>query len=187
MRRLLSFKPAILVFLSACLADVQSPEHARSPANCVDDGQSPAFNDPPTHREATIEETLFEVVTSEALSADQLDRLARLRSMPTSIEVHVGRLRANAEGLLERDTVVRLDVSPTRWFTARGAPLSQGSAISISWSGSLQNEWGPVALVLTDKDVTGSVNPPPDAYRFEPIGDGLHALVCLDPAKFPPD
>jgi hypothetical protein len=42
-------------------------------------------------------------------------------------------------------------------------------------------------LVVHNGNITGSVQDQGTLYRIEPVGNGVHALIKVDPARFPPE
>ena len=44
-----------------------------------------------------------------------------------------------------------------------------------------------ITLVIKDRSIAGTIRMDRRVFRIQSIGDGVHLLVELDPAKLPPD
>ena len=131
---------------------------------------------------------LFTLEDSAQLTSGQEHYLGSVRANPASAEVHLARLAPDAAALLQPGDTVLLTVSPTRSFSAIGSRVTP----SGSWEGRIENEFGSALLVLHEGDLTGTLQSVPNGgpistFAFRPLGGGMHALVCLDASKFPPD
>ncbi len=151
------------------------------PAPAMASGNSPV----------SASDTLFEILASPQLTAEQERLLSIIRSQRTTAEVYLARLSDAAEEALEEGNAVVLPVSPTRRFTTVGAWVERRTD-SKSFAGPISGEHGWVNLVLTRSGLTGALQSlprdgEPANYSFAPLGGGLHALVCIDQSKFPPD
>lgn len=133
---------------------------------------------------ASAQDTLFSVVSDPRLSSEQKHWLSVIWNRPTTMELHTARLADNAASLLEEGRAIRLDTSPSHYAIAVGEQVERRAPDDISWSGDLQNDYGSATLVLTGKGVTGSLQRWNDGnalnFKFEPIGNGLQALICVD-------
>lgn len=139
-----------------------------------------------------LADSLLVIVPSPALDTAQERRLNLARAEPTAARVDVGRIAANAMEMLQPGRQVVISVSAARSFAVMGQTYSEGLG-SSSWMGRIQGENGEVTLVHTFDGITGGLQTAPtdgstwSVYSFYPIGGGLHAVICVDPSKFPPD
>lgn len=139
----------------------------------------------------TARDTLFTIIDQPQLSARQQEFLSIIRERPTTIEVHLARLANTPAALLEKDRALGLPVAPGKLLLATAEQVTKRGPDDISWSGSLQGQFGSAGLVLTEKGITGSLwvwdNGNLLNFRFEPISGGLQALIRVDQSKFPRD
>lgn len=136
--------------------------------------------------------SLFAVVDSPSLSPDQARLLSYVEAEPTTAEVHLGVLVDSAVARLEVDSTVVFPVSPELSFAAIGGGVTRHAPDEIYWTGSMLGEVGQVNLLLQGDQVLGDLQArseggPTLTYSFRPLGNGLHALICIDPSKFLPD
>jgi hypothetical protein len=58
----------------------------------------------------------------------------------------------------------------------------------VSWIGKVPSESdGSTAMSVNGDNVTASIQTADGLYRIRPLGDGLHALIKVNPGKFPPE
>ena len=166
-------------------------------AGCRDEpGPTQLATGPPVCREPPLfaapdpaAPSMFELLTSPQLTAEQERLISLIRSRATSARVEIAELIADPATRLQVDARITFPVSRTRSFTALGERVETRATSHISWSGRLLGEHGDVQLVLTSIGMTGSLRSVPAEgasvhYGFEPIGDRLHAIVCVDASRF---
>lgn len=169
--------------LGACGAALTEPE---APAVCHEPAPIPETSS------ALARDTLFEIEDHPPLSLQQRDLLARIGDRPTSAVVRIARLADAPESLLEVDRGVVLNVSPSLGFVVVGERVERSAADDLSWSGAIAGQHGTVSLVLSGTHATATIHSVPadgpwQMYRVEPLGGSLHAVVCVDATRFPPD
>jgi hypothetical protein len=130
---------------------------------------------------------MWSLDSTPLLTVEQQQRLALIRSRPTSADVHVARLSPSADSLLQLGNAVILTVAPGRSVVAVGENATRRGPNDVSWSGPIEGVFGWATLVLTGVGVTGSLHSGTAAYHFEPIGGSLQALTCIDGSKYGPD
>lgn len=163
---------ALVVGAVAGCADRETPTDAADHSRALSNGSG-------------VQESLFTVVPSPRLNAEQQARLTRIRNRRSSADVNVGLLRAAPAEVLQVGRAVGFDVGPNVRFVATGTRRVRNANGTLSWSGSTDRAFGVVQLVLTEKGVTGTLRAGASLYRFEPIGGGLHALIKS--GTFPPE
>lgn len=141
--------------------------------------------------ESATGDTLLVVVDAPRLSAAQEDFLAMVRNRATSAEVHVARTSPSPEALLSSGGPLILNVAPGRSFLVTGRDRGWASPDHRYWVGSINDESGLVTLVHGDPGITGTLQVygvgTATAYTFEPLGEALLAVTCVDSSRFPPD
>ena len=171
--------------LAACHESVL-PTETETPAVCPE-ATSTAVAAP-----ADSAAPLFALLAAPTLTADQEQRVAAIRSRRTTARVEIARFLDDPLPLLRSSQKITFNVSAAQSFTAVEKRLNVRAPDDISWSGSLVGNYGEVFLVLTSDRLVGSLQSIPiegaaAVYSFEPIGDRLHAIVCVDTSKLPPD
>lgn len=167
MRQAVISLSALVLGLSACQADPQSP--AVVLPGPIDANAAP----------------LFSITPTPTLTADQERLLTLIRNRPTVLELHVATIRPNAPQLLRSGQPLRFDVSPSVRFVAEAPEVTEDPDGTIFWRGELQGVFGTVQSVLTSTGFTASLHTGAALYKFEPIGGALHALTRV--GNFPPD
>lgn len=133
-------------------------------------------------------EPLFVLVQSPHLTAQELARLENFRSMPWSIEVHVGVLTADPTALLQQvRSAVIINVSPTRSFSLLRRDVDTRGPDYLIWRGTSQDGAAEATLVLGARTVVGTLQTPNQLYQIWPIGGDFHAIVSIDEARMPPE
>ena len=133
---------------------------------------------------------LLALVPEPDLSAEQARRYALIRAEPTTAATLVTRLSDAADSLLRSGGAILLELSPGSSVVAVGGPATQSTPAYLSWHGWLRQPlFGQTNLVLGPNGLYGGLwaVPPGAAYRFQPLGEGLHVAVCIDQSKFGPD
>lgn len=116
------------------------------------------------------------------LSPRQKDMLSAIQQIPTSQDVKV--VRVNAQALKESDQVS----IPLRNYSisiqTNSREVREGKV--IFWSGTAPREVpGSTSIVVNGENVTASIQSTDGLYRIRPLGNGLHALFKVDSARFP--
>ena len=156
-------------------------------------GGEPAWCPEPTYVQAPprgTADTVFIALSEAALPAEQARRVADIRARPATARVDVARLVDDLASRLEPGRTVELNVSPVQSFTAVGERVEVRSPDDLSWSGGLVDDHGAALLVLRGTSLTGTVtsvppSSPPLVYAFEPVGGGVHAIVCVGAGRLP--
>lgn len=170
--------------LGACCCGVTDSRQQTGPAVCREPATFAAV--------PALADSLLVIVPSPALDTAQERRLNLARAPVTAARVDVARLAANAQALLQPGKQVVVNVSAARSFAVTGLQFEERLQ-AHSYFGRIEGEPGEVNLVLTAEGITGGLQTTPGAasvsstYSIHPIGGGLHAVVCIDPSKFPPD
>lgn len=118
-----------------------------------------------------------------ALDAAQSTALARLDAQPTTARVSFVRIRLDA---LEAKASTRFDLG-RETIVLPEVSLTRRAPADASWSGHTRDYRTTANLVVRAEGVTGSIRTPRGLYQLRPLGDGLHALIEVDEAAFPPD
>lgn len=113
----------------------------------------------------------------------QARRIEQIRRQPTTDSLTIVRIDASAlDG-----AGVRIQVGRLRSIDVDRTSTEVRSDTDFTWSGGLVGVQGNAILVAHDGNVTGSVRDGLDLYKIEPLGRGLHAIVKIDPSRFPPE
>jgi peptidyl-Asp metalloendopeptidase len=112
----------------------------------------------------------------------QADQLARERQAPMTESSHLARV--NLDALQAPSTDFNFGDGQT--VSAVRRSLNKRSDQDFSWSGDVPGG-GNANLVVRGNEVTGSIRRGGDLFRIVPLGDGVHAVVKVDQAKFPPE
>ncbi|HEX8907115.1 MAG TPA: M12 family metallo-peptidase [Longimicrobiaceae bacterium] len=135
---------------------------------------------------AAGQQDLLTIVPQPALNAAQQSRLAAIRALPSTAELHVARIAGAPGQLLRQGSVLRLGLAPGVQVVAAGEHATQRAADDISWSGPIRGvAYGWVQAVLMDGGLTATVTIGETQYSIEPIGNGLHAVSRIDQSGFP--
>jgi hypothetical protein len=123
----------------------------------------------------------------------QSKRINQIKKRSTTKAVTV--TRAQVEALKGEITRITLPQSKTLIFSRRSVEVSSanqftwtgGLANTGSQAGSLPDSGNQATLVVNDGNITGTIWDEGDLYRVEPVGNGLHAIIKVDPSRFPPE
>jgi hypothetical protein len=130
---------------------------------------------------------LFTVLEKDKLldqTPAQSDRLASLRKLPTTKSVTV--VRINPAALSSNQLGLLLPGVNTLHALRTGGDMRDSR--DFTWTGTLEDgQRGGTTLIIRNSEVTGSISTPTGLYRISPLGGGVHALVEIDPTKFPKD
>ena len=137
---------------------------------------------------------LLELVPDDAVTDPvERERLAGLRAIRWTVAVHVARLAADPLTVLVAGQPVAFDVNPSARLVFVGERRTPNPVTrSTSWFGRLASPApGHAHVVVTALGVTASLAtsaPTPISVGIQPLGpSGLHAVVQVDPSRFPPD
>lgn len=115
---------------------------------------------------------------------DQSKRLEHLRQLPTTRSVQLVSIDTNA--LSGNSMAISLPNLAALKFLKTGGETKDTK--NFTWSGTLAEEQhGGTTLVVSNGEITGSISSPAGLYRISPLGNGVHAVVEVDSAKFPHD
>jgi len=117
-------------------------------------------------------------------TAAQSQRLMRLQKLPTTRSVRIVRIHWNA--FSDNQVGVSLPRQKALTFLKSGGEMRDSR--DFTWAGISEDEQrGGTTLVVRNGEITGSISTPEGLYRISPLGGGVHALVEVDPSKFPKD
>ena len=175
---------ALALGVGAC-ADLSGPSLTAGPPVCREPASVPA---PPA---AALADSLLVIIPEAVLTAEQAARVADIRSRPWAARVEIARIADDAAQLLQPGREFMVGVSATRSLAMQGEHISP-SANYIYWSGRVTGEFGESSLLFNHMGVYGGVTSIPGSgpgvtYGIEPIGDGLHGVVCVDGSRIPAD
>lgn len=124
-----------------------------------------------------------ELITTDMKAFRFLDKI-KLRK--TVVELRV--VKINIELLKKTKEPVILNLFKEKELQVRYDKINRRSKDDYSWSGNLIGDIpGRVTFIIMDRNVTGMIRPGNELYSIEPIGDDYHALIKLDPSKYPMD
>jgi hypothetical protein len=131
---------------------------------------------------------LFSHVDAATVSADSraTASLEKIKARKTVAEVGV--VRVNVSLLKDSKEPINLNLFPDREFSAVLERIDKRGENDISWVGKLVGKTpGSVTFVVRDGNITGMIRPGSQIYSVESLGGGLHAVIRIDPSRFPPD
>lgn len=129
---------------------------------------------------------LFTPLSSEQLAdmnPTQADRANQISRRPTTVSLSY--MHADAGALTGSSARMKLSSEKTLDFHKKS--VESRTTTDFTWFGSLEGAAGNAILVVHDGNITGTVRDDGDLYRIEPIGNGVHAVIKVDPSKFPPE
>ena len=119
-----------------------------------------------------------------ALDSSQRQILDKLRSHKSHELVALVKINESAVGQLS----VNFNLTADKQFRASHMTTEQsGIGGRLTWKGNLDEGAGSVLLTKRDQNLTGTISTRDAVYQVRPLGSGVHALVRLNPAEFPPD
>ncbi|HVH13714.1 MAG TPA: hypothetical protein VM759_11710, partial [Longimicrobium sp.] len=154
-------------------------------AACQGDDATPAASSAATP--GSVQENLLTLVGEQGMDPGQRGRLEHIRGRGLSPRVNVARAGAEPGQLLRQGSTLRLAVAPGVQVVAVGERVQRRADDDISWAGRVRGAEGWVQMVLAPEGMTGTVTIGTEAYRIEPLGNGLHAVSKLDQSKLPPE
>lgn len=180
-------KTVLIIFLSASF--ILNGCSESTTGNATKESEEVTTPSSTVKENVELKDTLLTIVSDVELTSDQEDLLSRIKSRKTSEEVLIGQLTDSPQRLLEEGSSLGLPVSDLQIYVAEKERVAKRESGNISWSGNLKTEFGKVTLVLSDKGVTGTLWDWSDSvlYKFEPIGDGLLAVIKVDDAEYGED
>lgn len=118
-----------------------------------------------------------------AARAPLAKRLNNIRQRPTTLSLSLVYINVDALG----DNNLRMTWSGTAPLDFNKSKVETRSANDFTWYGSLASVPGQAILVVHGGTITGSIRESGNLYRVESVGDGVHAVIKVDPARFPPE
>src|SRR5262249_33911260 len=118
-----------------------------------------------------------------AATTAQTSAIARLRQRPTTQALSL--VTVNTDALQDNSTQISIPSMATLMLSRRNEELR--SPTDFTWYGTLSGGPGQAILVVHDGNITGIIQDERAVYKIEPIGNGVHALIKVDQARFPPD
>ncbi len=119
------------------------------------------------------------------LPAEQEKQLVRIRDLQTTLDLCLTEIRQN----LFQSKSVTLNVSPGMPLRAETELVEKRSATDLTWVGRIPDARvpGDAIMVMKDGRVNGIIQTGSQLYEIVPLDRGRHAIVHVDPSKFPPD
>jgi hypothetical protein len=120
------------------------------------------------------------------LSRSASGYLDQIKARKTTAEVRV--VKMTLPVLADTRDPVNFNIFPGKDLAVQFESAETRSAKDYTWRGTVVGEQsGNATLVVNNGKVSGMIRSGVDIYAIEPLGDGNHALIKIDPAKFPPD
>jgi hypothetical protein len=113
----------------------------------------------------------------------QAQRIDQIKQRTTTKAMTLVRAQADA---LKGDTT-RITLPDAKTLTLAKSSVETRNANQFTWIGNLPNGADQAILVVNDGNITGSIQDGGNLYRIEPVGNGVHAIIKVDPSHFPPD
>lgn len=112
--------------------------------------------------------------------------LDKIKARKTSAEVRVVKMALPV--LADTREPVNFNVLPGKDLAIAFDSADTRSGKDYTWRGTVVGDQGGTAtLVVNNGKVTGMIRTGTEIYAIEPLGDGNHAVIRVDPGKFPPD
>jgi hypothetical protein len=100
-----------------------------------------------------------------------------------TVEVDIAALRRSAD----TRTPLTLNIFPDACLVARVASVARDEQGRLTWNGTVADGGGDVTLVVADDIVIGSASDSRALYQLRYAGNGVHVVMQINPAAFPPD
>jgi len=126
---------------------------------------------------------LFTPVKQFQSTQDQSQRITQLRQLPTTKSLDL--VRINVGALQDSSTQLTIPGGRSLTFTKKSVQTTGGA--NFIWHGTLSEVPGVATLVVRNGNITGTVQDGQNLYHIEAVGGGMHALIKIDTAKFPPE
>jgi hypothetical protein len=91
----------------------------------------------------------------------------------------------NIDALHDNATQISIPSVATLMLSRRNEEVR--SPTDFTWYGTVSGGPGQAILVVHDGNITGIIQDERAVYKIDPIGNGVHALIKVDQARFPPD
>jgi hypothetical protein len=114
---------------------------------------------------------------------DEARRIGQLRKQPTTKDLQL--VRINVAALQGDKVTVTFPGRKTLNFSRLS--IEKKDETNFIWHGRLADLAGTATFVVHNGNVTGTIQNGPELYHIEPVGRGMHAIVQIDPSKFPPE
>jgi hypothetical protein len=139
----------------------------------------------PSHLIAQTSELITPIPPDRLAEATAARRAAinRIRQRPTTQSLTL--VTINVEALRGEST--RLSIPGVSPLTLTKRREETKSTNNFTWYGTLAGIPGHATLVVHNGKVTGSIHTNNELYSIEPITDTVHALIKVDPTRYPPD
>jgi hypothetical protein len=131
---------------------------------------------------------LFSDVSPDMVKAAPraMEALERINKRKPVIEVRV--VRVDLPLLSETKEPVNLNVFKGKEFSVVLDRIERRGDKDYTWMGEITGKMpGTATFVVRDGNVTGMMRPGNEIYSVEPLGGGLHAVIRINPSRFPPD
>lgn len=115
------------------------------------------------------------------LTGEQQRLLEEQQKLPTVAEVRT----VYVDLSLLKEKSVALSLFDQERVTAEKERIEKRGARNFTWYGDTLEKPGSVILVVRDDNVTGTIRIGAGQYSVRPLGDGLHAVVKIDPCQYP--
>lgn len=121
---------------------------------------------------------------SEAdLTPAQSEMLADIRRLPTTADAQVIAINLTA---LNQERDLQVEAQNTT-FVIKSLSRTV-SDTGVKWVGQVSDfPQGTTVFIVHDGHVTGTIQAEDSLYRIRPLGGATHALIRVDPNKFPAD
>jgi hypothetical protein len=129
---------------------------------------------------------LFRAIPSNQIrdgTSAQIQAIGKLRQRPTTASLDLVTVDLNA---LRGDTT-RLSIPNATTLVLSKRKVDVRGPTDFTWYGTASGVPGQATMVVHNGNITGSIQNQGTLYRIEPIGNGVHALIKVDEARFPPD
>ena len=112
--------------------------------------------------------------------------LDKIKARKTTAEVRVVKMALPV--LADTREPVNFNVLPGTDLSIAFESADTRSGNDYTWRGAVVGgQGGTATLVVKNGKVTGMIRSGIEIYAVEPLGDGNHAVIRVDPSKFPPD
>lgn len=137
-------------------------------------------------QELSTRRALFDFEVAAGLNGDQQERISRILGRATTGEMHLALLNSDIERLLETGQIA-IQLSPSEELVAVRDLLVRHPTGRTSWRARTDDKSGTIHLVRGPSGVYGVIRTLTDLYQIEPVGSGVHAIVRVNQAMFPPE
>ncbi len=123
-------------------------------------------------------------MTESDFSGRQAQLMQTYQSEPTTLEINLVQVQSN---LLKTSAIVNLNVFPGEDIVLVTDRVETRGKRDFSWFAQSADGASEAILVVDGDDMVGTIRSGQQLYSVQPLGDGVQAVIRVDPSAFPED